>query len=264
MIYESTVYPGLTEIECREVLEKTSGLKYQEDFHLGYSPERVNPGDRTHTIDKVVKIVSGSSEKVLDIVDELYCSIVTAGTHRAPTIATAEAAKVIENTQRDLNIALVNELGQIFDRIGLDTRQVLNAASTKWNFLDFQPGLVGGHCIGVDPYYLTHLAEKVGYHSQVVLAGRRINDTMGHFIAQRAVKLVAKHGTSKLPLNIGVLGMTFKENVPDLRNTRSVDVVVGLEEFGAKVHCVDPVCDAAQFEAEFGRLPGSLGRPPPL
>ncbi len=254
VVYESTVYPGLTEDVCRRHLEKTSGMTFGKDFELGYSPERVVPGDRERTIRKVMKIVSGSTPETLDLVDHLYGSVVEAGTHRAPSIATAEAAKIIENAQRDINIALINELACIFERIGLDTLDVIAAAGTKWNFLPFKPGLVGGHCIGVDPYYLTYLAESLNIHPQVIASGRKINDDMGRFVGEKMIKMVLSSGVpNNQPLSIAVCGMTFKENVPDLRNTKVIDLVQTLEEFGARVYCLDPVCDPKEFEEEFGR-----------
>ena len=247
IVFESTVYPGCTEEDCCKVIEKHSGLTYKKDFHLGYSPERVNPGDKTHTIEKIIKVVSASSPEALDIVAAIYGSVIPAGIHRAPSIATAEAAKVIENTQRDLNIALINELSVLFERFGLDTHAVLAAARTKWNFLDFAPGLVGGHCIGVDPYYLTHLAAKLDIHPQVILAGRKINDSMGAFVAEKTMKMLLRQKpASPGPLVLGVLGVTFKENVPDLRNSKVFDVIAALEEYGVQIHCVDPVCDSTE------------------
>lgn len=254
VVFESTVYPGLTEDVCRKKLEEASGLTFGKDFFLGYSPERVNPGDKLHTIERIVKVVAGSNAQVTDTLCELYSSVITAGIHRAPNIATAEAAKVIENTQRDINIALINELATLFDRVGLDTQEVLAAARTKWNFLDFKPGLVGGHCIGVDPYYLTYLAEGIGLHPQLISSGRRINDDMAQFVAKKTLSLIL--GDSEAPsnpVNVGILGVTFKENVPDIRNTRVVDIVASLEEFGAKVHLFDPVVHAAEFEEEYHR-----------
>lgn len=253
VVYESTVYPGCTEKDCGKVIEKFSGLKFKEDFDLGYSPERVNPGDREHTIDKIIKVVSASSASALNFLEEIYGSVITAGIHKAPSIGTAEAAKVIENTQRDLNIALINELALIFDRCGLDTQDVLAAARTKWNFLPFYPGLVGGHCIGVDPFYLTYMAEGLGFHPQTILAGRRINDAMGDFVAQKTMKLVLNHQEVPSEFNIAVMGITFKENVPDLRNTKVMDIVDSLENYGAKVHCIDPICDPNEFEKHYKR-----------
>lgn len=253
VIYESTVYPGLTENECRETLERTSGLKYRIDFKLGYSPERVNPGDEIHTIENIVKVVSATDKESLEIVSEIYSSVIKAGIHQAPSIATAEAAKVIENTQRDINIALINELAVLFERVGLDTRAVLEAAATKWNFLGFRPGLVGGHCIGVDPYYLTHLAESVGIHPQVILSGRRINDTMANFVASKTMRLLLNQSNHTRSIDIGVLGVTFKENVPDLRNTKVIDLIHALESFGCKVHIYDPLADRCELEHEYSR-----------
>lgn len=254
IVYESTVYPGLTESICGKILEEQSHLKCGKDFFLGYSPERVNPGDKKHTIDKIVKVVSGQTPEVLELLAEVYGSVIQAGVHRAPSIATAEAAKVIENTQRDINIALINELAMLSEKIGLDTNDVLEAAATKWNFLDFRPGLVGGHCIGVDPYYLTHLASSVNFHPQVILAGRRINDGMGHFIGEKIIRLCMNAGKRlEKELKIGILGVTFKENVPDLRNSKVLDIVETLETFGAKVYLFDPVADPKEFEEEYKR-----------
>jgi len=252
VVYESTVYPGVTEEECVPILERVSGLKCGDDFKVGYSPERINPGDKEHTFTKILKVVSGQDEECLNIVAEVYGSVVTAGVHRAPTIKVAEAAKVIENTQRDLNIALMNELAVLFDRMDIDTNAVLEAAGTKWNFLKFRPGLVGGHCIGVDPYYLTHKAEKLGYIPQVILAGRRINDSMGKFVAQRAIKEMIHAGHNVLESHVTVLGLTFKENCPDLRNSRVVDIVRELEEYGVKVQVHDPLAEQDEAEAEYG------------
>ena len=252
VIYESTVYPGCTEEICVPVLEKMSGLVYNKDFFCGYSPERINPGDKVHRLPTIKKITSGSTPEAATRVDELYKKIVTAGTHRASSIKVAEAAKVIENSQRDINIAFVNELSLIFEKIGIDTLEVLEAAGTKWNFLPFRPGLVGGHCIGVDPYYLTHKASSLGYHSEVILAGRRINDNMGIHIANRVVKLMTRGG---LPINnadVLVLGITFKENCPDTRNSRVVDVVREFQSFGMNVHVYDPHADPAEVEHEYG------------
>lgn len=253
VVFESTVYPGVTEKICGKELAAASGLEAGKDFFLGYSPERVNPGDKLHTIDKIIKVVSGSTKEVTDLLGEIYGAVVTAGVHRAPNIMSAEAAKVIENTQRDINIALVNELAQIFERIGLDTQDVLAAARTKWNFLDFRPGLVGGHCIGVDPYYLTHLSESVGIHPAVILSGRHINDGMGRFVAQKTIAMImAEKHFPMTGLTVAILGVTFKENVPDVRNTKVVDVIKGLEEYGAKVVLYDPVADAEEFHEEYG------------
>ncbi len=252
VVFESTVYPGATEEVCVPVLEAHSGLKWREDFHVGYSPERINPGDREHTLTKIVKVVSGDDGETLERVAALYQSVVAAGVHRASSIKVAEAAKVIENTQRDLNIALMNELAIIFDRLDLDTAEVLAAAGTKWNFLKFKPGLVGGHCIGVDPYYLTHKAEMLGYQPQVILAGRRINDGMGKFIAEKTVKLMANSGSLVKGAMVTVLGLTFKENCPDLRNSRVPDIIRELESYGIRVAVHDPIADPAQALAEYG------------
>lgn len=252
VIFESTVYPGATEEVCVPVLEARSGMKWREDFHVGYSPERINPGDREHTLTRIVKVVSGDDEQTLDRVAALYHSVVTAGVHRASSIKVAEAAKVIENTQRDLNIALMNELAIIFDRLDIDTAEVLETAGTKWNFLKFKPGLVGGHCIGVDPYYLTHKAEMLGYQPQVILAGRRINDGMGKFIAEKTVKLMAKSGSLVKGARVTVLGLSFKENCPDLRNSRVPDIIRELESYGIRVAVHDPIADPAQAMEEYG------------
>jgi len=252
VVYESTVYPGVTEDECVPILERVSRLACGRDFTVGYSPERINPGDKEHTFTKIRKVVAGQDARTLDIVASVYESVVTAGVHRAPSIKVAEAAKVIENTQRDLNIALMNELALLFDRLGIDTRDVLEAAGTKWNFLKFSPGLVGGHCIGVDPYYLTHQADKVGYIPQVILAGRRINDGMGKFIAQRTVKEMIRAGHSVLGSVVTVLGLTFKENCPDLRNSKVVDIIRELQDYGIDVQVHDPLADAAEAGHEYG------------
>jgi UDP-N-acetyl-D-glucosamine/UDP-N-acetyl-D-galactosamine dehydrogenase len=252
VIYESTVYPGATEEVCVPVLERHSGMQWKRDFHVGYSPERVNPGDKEHTVAKIVKVVSGDDDQTLAAVADLYASIITAGVHRASSIKVAEAAKVIENTQRDLNIALMNELALIFDRIGIDTLEVLQAAGTKWNFLPFRPGLVGGHCIGVDPYYLTHKAEMIGYHPQVILAGRRINDGMGAYVAQQTLKQLIKNGTPLPGAKVIVLGLTFKENCPDLRNSKVADVIRELKELGCVISVHDPIADSAQAEHHYG------------
>ena len=243
VVYESTVYPGATEEVCVPILEKKSGLKNGIDFFVGYSPERINPGDKEHTFTKIRKVVSGQDENTLNIVSDVYSSVVTAGVHRAPSIKTAEAAKVIENTQRDLNIALINELAIIFDRLGVDTHAVLQAAGSKWNFLPFKPGLVGGHCIGVDPYYLTYKAQQVGYHPDVILAGRRINDSMGNFVAHQLIKTMIKKGTQISGARVLIMGLTFKENCPDLRNTRVVDVISELKEYDIQVDVYDPWVD---------------------
>lgn len=255
VIYESTVYPGATEEDCVPVLERVSGLRFNEDFFAGYSPERINPGDRQHRLPTIMKVTSGSTPQAASFVDALYRSIVTAGTHKAPSIRVAEAAKVIENTQRDLNIALVNELAIIFDRMGIDTEAVLQAAGTKWNFLPFRPGLVGGHCIGVDPYYLTHKAEAIGYHPQIILAGRRLNDGMGAHVAGRLVKEMLRRRLQVGGARVLVMGLTFKENCPDLRNTRVVDVVAELEDYGAVVDVHDPWVDAEEAFHEYGIRP---------
>jgi len=252
VVYESTVYPGVTEEECVPILERASGLQCGRDFKVGYSPERINPADKQHVFTRILKVVSGQDEETLEIVARVYASVVTAGVHRAPSIKVAEAAKVIENTQRDLNIALMNELAIIFDRMAIDTRAVLEAAGTKWNFLKFSPGLVGGHCIGVDPYYLTHKAEKLGYIPQVILAGRRINDGMGKFVAQRAIKEMVRAGHHILGSRVTLLGLTFKEDCPDLRNSRVVDIIRELEEYGVEVQVHDPLADQEEAMVEYG------------
>jgi UDP-N-acetyl-D-galactosamine dehydrogenase len=252
VVYESTVYPGATEEVCIPILEKCSGMKWKEGFHVGYSPERINPGDKEHTLTRIMKVVSGDDADTLEKVAALYSSIVKAGVHKASSIKVAEAAKVIENTQRDLNIALMNELSIIFDRIGIDTLEVLQAAGTKWNFLPFRPGLVGGHCIGVDPYYLTHKAEMLGYHPEVILAGRRINDGMGKFIAEQTVKHMIRSGSAIKGAKVNVLGLTFKEDCPDLRNSRVIDVIRELQSFDIDVHVHDPVANAAEARHEYG------------
>lgn len=252
VVYESTVYPGATEEVCIPILEKISGLKFNQDFFAGYSPERINPGDKVNTLTKIKKITSGSTPEVANTVDAVYASIITAGTHKASSIKVAEAAKVIENTQRDLNIALVNELSVIFDRIGIDTLDVLEAAGSKWNFLPFRPGLVGGHCIGVDPYYLTHKAEEVGYHPQVILAGRRINDNMARYVARNTIKLMLQNGIDVPRAKVGVLGVTFKENCPDIRNSKVADLIKELEFWGAQVVIADPWADADEVRHEYG------------
>jgi len=252
VVYESTVYPGVTEEECAPVLERISGLECGRDFRIGYSPERINPGDKEHTFTKIRKVVSGQDEESLDIIARVYESVVTAGVHRASSIKVAEAAKVIENTQRDLNIALMNELALIFDKMGIDTNDVLEAAGTKWNFLKFSPGLVGGHCIGVDPYYLTHKAEKIGYIPQVILSGRRINDGMGKYIAQRTVKEMILAGHNILGSTVTVLGLTFKENCPDIRNSKVIDIIRELQDYGVKVQVHDPIADPDEANREYG------------
>lgn len=251
VVFESTVYPGVTEDECAPVLERVSGLRCGIDFKLGYSPERINPGDREHTFSKIKKIVSGQDQETLETIAHVYESVVSAGVHRAQSIKVAEAAKVIENTQRDLNIALMNELALIFDRCGIDTRDVLEAAGTKWNFLPFKPGLVGGHCISVDPYYLTHKAEKIGYIPQVILAGRRINDSIGRFIAQRTVREMIHAGHNILGSTVTVLGLTFKENCPDIRNSRVIDIIHELEDYGVTVQVHDPLADPIEIERQY-------------
>ncbi|MCS6785560.1 MAG: nucleotide sugar dehydrogenase [Thiobacillaceae bacterium] len=252
VIYESTVYPGATEEVCIPLLERHSGMQWKRDFHVGYSPERVNPGDKEHTLPRIVKVVSGDSPQTLQKVADLYGAIITAGVHKASSIKVAEAAKVIENTQRDLNIALMNELAMIFDRIGIDTLEVLEAAGTKWNFLPFRPGLVGGHCIGVDPYYLTHKAEMLGYHPQVILAGRRINDGMAAWVAQQTVKHMIDAGSCVKGAKVIVLGLTFKENCPDLRNSKVADLVRELQSFGCEVAVHDPIAAPEEAQHEYG------------
>jgi UDP-N-acetyl-D-galactosamine dehydrogenase len=252
VVFESTVYPGATEEVCVPIIERESGLKYNVDFYAGYSPERINPGDRQHRLETITKVTSGSTPEAADFVDALYRRVVTAGTHKASSIRVAEAAKVIENTQRDLNIALINELALIFHRLGIDTSEVLAAAGTKWNFLPFRPGLVGGHCIGVDPYYLTHKAQQIGYHPEVILSGRRINDGMGEHVAQRVIKLMTQRRIPAVGANILVLGLAFKENCPDLRNTRVVDVVAEFKTYNANVDIYDPWVSAAEARHEYG------------
>lgn len=252
VIYESTVYPGATEEVCVPVLEKYSGLKFNQNFYCGYSPERINPGDKEHRLPTIKKVTSGSTPEIATIVDNLYQEIITAGTHKASSIKVAEAAKVIENTQRDLNIALMNELSLIFSKLGIDTQEVLNAAGTKWNFLPFRPGLVGGHCIGVDPYYLTHKAQEVGYHPEVILAGRRINDGMAAHVADQTIKLMLKKGHNVLDAKILVLGLAFKENCPDLRNTKVIDIISQLKSYHTQVDIYDPWIDVAEAKREYG------------
>ena len=252
VVFESTVYPGATEEVCIPVLEQESGLVYNVDFYAGYSPERINPGDHSRRLPDIVKVTSGSTPAAADFVDALYRRIIRAGTHKASSIRVAEAAKVIENTQRDVNIALINELAQIFCKLGLDTQEVLQAAATKWNFLGFRPGLVGGHCIGVDPYYLTHKAQEIGHHPEVILAGRRINDGMGAHVAQRVMRLMTRRRIALVDARVLVLGLTFKEDCPDLRNTRVVDVIAELRSYGIGVDVYDPCGDAAQAQAEYG------------
>ena len=262
VVYESTVYPGVTELECVPILEEHSGLKCGVDFSVGYSPERINPGDREHTFETVIKIVSGFDDKTLDIIAKVYSQVIKAGVHCAPNIKTAEAAKVIENIQRDLNISLMNELALIFELLEIDTHDVIEAAGTKWNFLHFRPGLVGGHCIGVDPYYLTHRAEQVGYHPEVILAGRRINDRMGRVVARETIKRLLRSGHTG-GFQIAILGITFKEDVPDCRNTRIVDIHEELCGFGAQVAVHDPVADPADVEHEYGIRLHDIGDMPP-
>ncbi len=252
VVYESTVYPGATEEFCVPLLERDSGLKMNEDFFVGYSPERINPGDKQHRLPTILKVTSGSTPEAAEFIDTVYRSIITAGTHKASSIKVAEAAKVIENTQRDVNIALVNELAMIFERVGIDTEEVLEAAGTKWNFLPFRPGLVGGHCIGVDPYYLTYKAQQLGYHPQMILAGRRINDNMSMYVASQVVKQMLQKGIQPRGAKILMLGLTFKENCPDLRNTKVVDIVSELSSYGARVDVHDPWVDVAEAKQEYG------------
>ncbi len=251
VIYESTVYPGVTEEECVPVLERISGLKFNVDFFAGYSPERINPGDKEHTVEKILKVTAGSTPEVGKKVDELYKSVITAGTHLAPSIKVAEAAKVIENSQRDINIAFVNELAKIFNMLGIDTQAVLEAAGTKWNFLPFKPGLVGGHCIGVDPYYLAQKAQEAGYHPEIILAGRRLNDSMGEYVASQVVKLMIKKGITVNKAKVLMLGITFKENCPDVRNTKIVDVIKALADYGIEVSIYDPWANPAEVKHEY-------------
>lgn len=252
VVYESTVYPGVTEDECVPVLERVSGLKFNEDFFVGYSPERINPGDKEHTVDKILKVTAGSTPEIGKKVDELYAEVITAGTHLAPTIKVAEAAKVIENSQRDINIAFVNELAKIFNMMGIDTHDVLEAAGTKWNFLPFKPGLVGGHCIGVDPYYLAQKAQEIGYHPEIILAGRRMNDSMGQYVAAEVVKLMLQNDIKVKGAKILILGITFKENCPDVRNTKVVDVIKSLKEYGVEVTVFDPLANPSEVKHEYG------------
>jgi len=252
VIYESTVYPGATEEECIPVLERVSGLIYNVDFFAGYSPERINPGDKEHTVDKILKVTAGSTPEIGQKVDLLYKSVITAGTHLAPTIKVAEAAKVIENSQRDINIAFVNELAKIFNLMNIDTNAVLEAAGTKWNFLPFKPGLVGGHCIGVDPYYLAQKAQELGYHPEIILAGRRLNDSMGEYVANQVVKLMIKKGINVNGANLLMLGITFKENCPDIRNTKIVDVINSLADYGISITIYDPWANATEVKHEYG------------
>lgn len=252
VVYESTVYPGVTEDECIPVVEKISGLKYNEDFFAGYSPERINPGDKFHTVEKIKKVTSGSTPEIAQIVNDVYSSVITAGTHLAPSIKVAEAAKVIENSQRDINIAFVNELSKIFTCMGIDTQDVLEAAGTKWNFLPFKPGLVGGHCIGVDPYYLAQCAQRFGYNPEIILAGRRMNDGMGEYVANQVVKLMLKKGVQVLNSNILILGFTFKENCPDVRNTKVVDIYNALKEYNLNITVYDPWANSNIVKHEYG------------
>lgn len=252
VVYESTVYPGATEEDCIPVIEQTSGLKYNEDFFAGYSPERINPGDKEHTVEKIKKVTSGSTPEAAVVIDRLYASVITAGTHLAPTIRVAEAAKVIENSQRDINIAFVNELKKIFDRMGIDTNAVLETAGTKWNFLPFKPGLVGGHCIGVDPYYLAQKAQQYGYHPEIILAGRRLNDSMGQYVAGEVVKQMIRQGIQIKNSNVLILGITFKENCPDVRNTRVVDIIRELGEYAIRITIYDPWANPTVVKREYG------------
>ncbi|MDY8136300.1 nucleotide sugar dehydrogenase [Aquimarina sp. 2201CG5-10] len=252
VIYESTVYPGVTEEECVPVLEKISGLTFNKDFYAGYSPERINPGDKLHTVEKILKVTAGSTPEIGEKVNDLYASVISAGTHLAPTIKVAEAAKVIENSQRDINIAFVNELAKIFNLMDIDTNHVLEAAGTKWNFLPFKPGLVGGHCIGVDPYYLAQRAQEFGYHPEIILAGRRLNDSMGQYVASEVIKLMVNHDIRIKGANVLVLGITFKENCPDVRNTRAVDVINNLKEYGTEITIYDPWADQDEVRHEYG------------
>ncbi|WP_331689608.1 Vi polysaccharide biosynthesis UDP-N-acetylglucosamine C-6 dehydrogenase TviB [Aquilutibacter rugosus] len=255
VVYESTVYPGCTEEVCVPILERISGLQFNRDFYVGYSPERINPGDKTHRVTNIIKVTSGSTPEAANFVDALYGSIITAGTHKAPSLKVAEAAKVIENTQRDLNIALVNELAILFNKLEIDTLDVLEAAGTKWNFLPFRPGLVGGHCISVDPYYLTHKAQEVGHHPQVILAGRHTNDGMGPYVADQVIKLMVRKGINPVNARILILGLAFKENCPDLRNTRVVDIVRALRDYNTSVDVHDPLVDADEAQQELGITP---------
>ncbi|MCP5214182.1 MAG: Vi polysaccharide biosynthesis UDP-N-acetylglucosamine C-6 dehydrogenase TviB [Pseudomonadales bacterium] len=252
VVYESTVYPGATEEVCIPIIEQTSGLTFNQDFYAGYSPERINPGDKEHRVSTIMKVTSGSTPEIADFVDSIYASIITAGTHKASSIKVAEAAKVIENTQRDLNIALINELALIFNRLNIDTLEVLEAAGTKWNFLPFRPGLVGGHCISVDPYYLTHKAQEIGYNPEIILAGRRINDGMGAYVAERVIKSLTKKRVHAVGSNILIMGLAFKENCPDLRNTRVIDVINELNSYHANVDIYDPWADPEEAMHEYG------------
>ncbi len=258
VIYESTVYPGVTEEECVPVLEKVSGLKFNTDFFAGYSPERINPGDKQHTVDKILKVTSGSTPEIGKIIDDLYKSVITAGTHLAPTIKVAEASKVIENSQRDVNIAFMNELAKIFSLMDIDTHDVLEAAGTKWNFLPFKPGLVGGHCIGVDPFYLAQKAQEIGYYSELILSARRLNDSMGAFVASQVVKLMIQKNIPIKGSKVLNLGITFKENCPDIRNSKAIDVITGLEEYGIEVTTFDPWANPEEVKEEYGILSHSM------
>jgi UDP-N-acetyl-D-galactosamine dehydrogenase len=261
VIYESTVYPGCTEENCVPVLEDTSGMVFNKDFFVGYSPERINPGDKVHTLVNIKKVTSGSTPEIATVVDHLYATIITAGTHKAPSIKVAEASKAIENAQRDINISFVNELALIFDQMGIDTSDVLEAAGTKWNFLNYRPGLVGGHCISVDPYYLTHKAESLGYHPQVILSGRRVNDNMGRFIANKVIKLMIRKGTKMADAEALILGITFKENCPDARNTKVIDIYTELMQFGIKADVYDPWASPREVENTYGvKLTPTLGK----
>ncbi len=260
VVYESTVYPGATEEVCVPLIEEVSGLKFNQDFYVGYSPERINPGDKEHRLTTIKKITSGSTPQAAALIDSLYRSIITAGTHLASSIRVAEAAKVIENTQRDVNIALINELALIFHRLGLDTQEVLEAAGSKWNFLPFRPGLVGGHCIGVDPYYLTHKAQAIGYHPEIILAGRRLNDSMGAYVVKQVIKLMTRRGGLSPAARVLILGLTFKENCPDLRNTRVVDIVAEFKEYGITCDVHDPWVNPAEARHEYGIE--VIGEPP--
>uniref|UniRef100_UPI004047A9E3 nucleotide sugar dehydrogenase n=1 Tax=Algoriphagus sp. TaxID=1872435 RepID=UPI004047A9E3 len=264
VIYESTVYPGVTEDDCVPVLEKVSGLKFNVDFYAGYSPERINPGDKAHTVAQIVKVTSGSTPEIADFVDALYRSIITAGTYKATSIKVAEASKVIENSQRDINIAFVNELAKIFNLLGIDTQEVLEAAGTKWNFLKFKPGLVGGHCIGVDPFYLAQKAQEVGYHPEIILAGRRVNDSMGKFVATEIIKLMMRKDIKVLDAKVLILGFTFKENCPDVRNTRVIDIYHELRTFDMAVEVYDPWASEAEVEEEYGLKIFSGPTPPSI
>ncbi|WNK21619.1 Vi polysaccharide biosynthesis UDP-N-acetylglucosamine C-6 dehydrogenase TviB [Halomonas piscis] len=261
VIYESTVYPGATEEDCIPIIERVSGLACNRDFFAGYSPERINPGDKQHRVTTIKKVTSGSTPEAAEFIDALYCRVITAGTHKASSIAVAEAAKVIENTQRDVNIALINELAVIFNRLGLDTEEVLEAAGTKWNFLPFRPGLVGGHCIGVDPYYLTHKAQQVGYHPEMILAGRRLNDGMGAYVASQLIKQMIKERIHVEGARVLVMGLTFKENCPDLRNTRVVDIIAELADYNVAVDVFDPQVNKGEAEAEYGIRPVAEPQP---